>query len=88
MAGAIRLTGQRVVDVDCCRFVLTMMVTAGLYETLGDWPYDIGLPGKIGIGGGITTVSQAKGSLGTFAPPLDHAGNSSSLRVFCRSNWA
>jgi glutaminase len=52
------------------------MVTAGLYETSGDWLYNIGLPGKSGIGGGIVTVSPGKGGLGTFAPPLDSAGNS------------
>jgi glutaminase len=34
------------------------------------------LPGKSGIGGGLVTVSPGKGGLGTFAPPLDPAGNS------------
>ena len=52
------------------------MTTAGLYETSGDWLYDIGLPGKSGIGGGIVTVAPGKGGLGTFAPLLDGAGNS------------
>ena len=52
------------------------MATAGLYESSGDWLYDIGLPGKSGVGGGIVTVSPGKGGLGTFAPPLDEAGNS------------
>jgi len=52
------------------------MATAGLYETSGDWLYDIGLPGKSGISGGIVTVSPGKGGLGTFAPRLDPAGNS------------
>jgi glutaminase len=52
------------------------MATAGLYETSGDWLYEIGLPGKSGIGGGIVTVSPGKGGLGTFAPPLDRVGNS------------
>jgi len=31
---------------------------------------------KSGIGGGIITVAPSKGGLGTFAPPLDPAGNS------------
>ena len=52
------------------------MATAGLYETTGDWLYDVGLPGKSGIGGGIVTVSPGKGALGTFSPRLDRAGNS------------
>ena len=70
------LTRQQVVDADSCRYALAAMATAGLYETSGDWLYDIGLPGKSGIGGGIVTVSPGKGGLGTFAPPLDQAGNS------------
>jgi glutaminase len=74
--GVNPLTKERLVDPIVCRYALAVMTTAGLYETSGDWLYDIGLPGKSGIGGGIVTVSPGKGGLGTFAPPLDSAGNS------------
>lgn len=70
------VTKQRVVDASVCHYALAVMITAGLYETSGDWLYDIGLPGKSGIGGGIVAVSPGKGGFGTFAPPLDAAGNS------------
>jgi glutaminase len=74
--GVNPITRERVVDAAVCHYALAVMTTAGLYETSGDWLYDIGLPGKSGIGGGIVTVSPGKGGLGTFAPPLDSAGNS------------
>ena len=74
--GVNPLTHERVVDAAVCHYALAVMLTAGLYETSGDWLYDIGLPGKSGIGGGIVTVSPGKGGLGTFAPLLDSAGNS------------
>jgi glutaminase len=74
--GVNPITRARVVDPTVRHFVLAVMTTAGLYETSGDWLYDVGLPGKSGIGGGIVTVSPGKGGLGTFAPPLDVAGNS------------
>ena len=74
--GVNPLTKSRVVDPEVCHYALTVMTTAGLYETSGEWLYNIGLPGKSGIGGGIVTVSPGKGGLGTFAPPLDKAGNS------------
>jgi glutaminase len=74
--GVNPLTKERLVDPLVCHYTLAVMATAGLYETSGDWLYDIGLPGKSGIGGGIVTVSPGKGGLGTFAPPLDAAGNS------------
>src|SRR3954467_7456504 len=74
--GVNPITKERVIDPSVCHHALAVMTTAGLYETSGDWLYDIGLPGKSGIGGGIVTVSPGKGGLGTFAPPLDTAGNS------------
>jgi glutaminase len=74
--GVNPVTKQRVVDASVCHYTLAVMAVAGLYETSGDWLYEIGLPGKSGIGGGIVTVSPGKGGLGTFAPPLDAAGNS------------
>jgi len=74
--GVNPMSGDRVIDAETCRYTLAVMTTAGLYETSGDWLYDIGLPGKSGIGGGIVTVAPGKGGLGTFAPPLDAAGNS------------
>lgn len=74
--GVNPVTKQRVVDASICHYALAVMITAGLYETSGDWLYDIGLPGKSGIGGGIVAVSPGKGGFGTFAPPLDAAGNS------------
>jgi glutaminase len=69
-------TGERVVSAATCRHVLAVLATAGLYERSGDWLYDIGLPGKSGVSGGIVTVAPGKGGLGAFSPPLDGAGNS------------
>jgi glutaminase len=74
--GVNPMTRLRVVDAASCRYALSVMATAGLYETSGDWLYDVGLPGKSGIGGGIVAISPGKGALGTFAPPLDREGNS------------
>jgi glutaminase len=74
--GVNPMTGERVVDPRTCHHTLAVMLTAGLYETSGEWLYDVGLPAKSGIGGGIVTVSPGKGGMGTFAPPLDCEGNS------------
>jgi glutaminase len=74
--GVNPITGTRVLDAAVCHYTLAVMLTAGLYETSGDWLYDVGLPAKSGIGGGIVTVSPGKGGMGTFAPRLDEAGNS------------
>ncbi len=74
--GVNPMTGERVIVAGVCRRVLAVMATAGLYELSGDWLYQIGMPGKSGVSGGIVTVSPGKGGLATFSPPLDAAGNS------------
>lgn len=70
------LTGEQVIEAHNCKHVLAAMATAGLYEHSGDWLYEVGLPGKSGVSGGIVTIAPGKGGMGTFSPPLDPAGNS------------
>jgi glutaminase len=82
--GVNPVTGERVIDAAVCHYTLAVMLTAGLYEDSGDWLYEIGLPAKSGIGGGIVTVSPGKGGMGTFAPRLDAAGNSVKGRLVAR----
>ena len=74
--GVNPLTKQRVVSAEVAKRVLAVMATAGLYERSGDWLFEIGLPGKSGVGGGIVTIAPGKGGLAVFSPPLDEAGNS------------
>jgi glutaminase len=70
------VTGLRAVSPGACQHALAVMATAGMYQTSGDWLFDVGVPGKSGIGGGIVAVSPGKGGLGVFSPLLDAAGNS------------
>lgn len=70
------ITGERAIDAHHCKRVLAVLATAGLYERSGEWLYEIGIPGKSGVSGGIVAISPGKGAIGVFSPPLDEAGNS------------
>lgn len=70
------VTGVQVVSPAVSRDVLAVMATTGMYEASGDWLFEVGMPGKSGVAGGIVTIAPGKGSLATFSPPLDAAGNS------------
>ncbi len=74
--GVNPMTGEQVIETHNCKHVLAAMATAGLYEHSGDWLYEVGLPGKSGVSGGIVTIAPGKGGMGTFSPRLDQAGNS------------
>ncbi len=70
------VTQQKVVAPGTVEHVLAVMATAGLYETTGAWMYEVGVPAKSGVGGGIVAVVPNRFAIGTFSPPLDEAGNS------------
>lgn len=74
--GVNPITHETVIGPGVCRRVLAVMASAGLYELSGDWLYQVGVPGKSGVSGGIVTVAPGKGGLATYSPPLDDAGNS------------
>jgi glutaminase len=70
------VTGQRVASRDTIRDVLSVMATAGMYDAAGDWLYDVGLPAKSGVAGGVIAVLPGRLGIGVFSPPLDDRGNS------------
>ncbi len=69
-------TGERVIKSDDIPHILSTMMVAGLYDGSGGWAWNVGLPAKSGVGGGIVAVVPGKGAIAVFAPPLDEAGNS------------
>ncbi|MCV7421519.1 glutaminase A [Mycobacterium yunnanensis] len=74
--GVNPVTGERVVSAGVCRDTLAILAANGAYERSGEWLFEIGLPGKSGVAGGLITVAPGKAGIGTFSPPLDVAGNS------------
>lgn len=70
------VTGKQVIPQEHVAKVLACMATAGLYDDSGIWLYNVGLPAKSGVGGGIIAVSPGKFGIAAFSPPLDAAGNS------------
>lgn len=74
--GVHPLTDKRLMSSENVSRVLAVMTTAGLYENSGQWAYQVGLPAKSGVGGGIIAVSPGKFAVAVFSPKLDAAGNS------------
>lgn len=70
------LTGKQVVSPLTTSKVLSVMATAGLYDDSGIWLYNVGLPGKSGVGGGLIAVAPGRFGIAAFSPRLDEAGNS------------
>jgi glutaminase len=69
-------TGEQVFDLEAVRNTLAVMFTCGTYDFSGRWAYDVGMPAKSGVGGGILGVVNRQLGIGTFSPRLDAKGNS------------
>jgi glutaminase len=56
--------------------VLSVMATCGMYNYAGSWMYEVGMPAKSGVAGGIIAVLPGRFGIGIFSPRLDERGNS------------
>jgi glutaminase len=74
--GVNPLSGERAVEARYVRDILSVMYTCGMYDYSGQWAYEVGLPAKSGVGGGIVAVAPGRMGIAVFSPALDARGNS------------
>lgn len=64
------LTGPQVKRINA------LMQTCGFYDEAGEFSFEVGLPGKSGVGGGIVAVNPYHYAVAVWSPPLNPKGNS------------
>jgi glutaminase len=74
--GVNPITGVQALRSELVEKVLSVMSSCGMYDYSGAWLYDVGMPAKSGVGGGILAVLPGQFGLGVFSAPLDAKGNS------------
>lgn len=83
-SGRQPFTGRRVARPETVRAVLSVMATCGMYDGAGRWLFEVGLPAKSGVAGGILAVLPGRLAIAVHSPPLDAQGNSVRGIAACR----
>jgi len=74
--GVNPITKVRAIQQPLVKYLLSVMLSCGMYDYAGEWAYRVGIPSKSGVGGGIVGVIPGHFGIGIFSPPLDAKGNS------------
>ena len=64
------------VTPDRARRINALMLTCGHYDASGEFAFEVGLPGKSGVGGGILCVAPGRAAIAAWCPGLNAKGNS------------
>ncbi|MGB1299087.1 MAG: glutaminase B [Psychrobium sp.] len=67
---------QRILEEHQARQVNALMATSGLYDEAGKFAFEVGFPGKSGVGGGIVAIVPGVLSICVWSPALNQTGNS------------
>lgn len=78
------ITGERALPRALVRDVLTVMVMCGMYTAAGQWAYDVGIPAKSAVSGGLLVAVPNYFGGSFFSPGLDFHGNSVRGVGICR----
>ena len=74
--GVNPVTGKQAIRGEYVESVLSVMGSCGMYDYAGEWIYNIGMPAKSGVAGGVIAVLPGQLGIGVFSPRLDARGNS------------
>ncbi|WP_298477147.1 glutaminase [uncultured Maribacter sp.] len=68
--------GKSYLNINQVKRINALMLTCGFYDEAGEFAFEVGLPGKSGVGGGIVALLPNTYCIATWSPGLNPKGNS------------
>lgn len=80
--GTNPISSKKVIEPLIARDTLSLMFTCGMYDTSGEWAYQVGLPAKSGVSGALIAIVPGKLAIACYSPLINKHGHSErGLRV-------
>lgn len=70
------MQNETYLNINQIKRINALMLTCGFYDEAGEFAFEVGLPGKSGVGGGIVALLPNKFCVATWSPGLNKKGNS------------
>jgi len=70
------LTNKVIITTSQAKRINAIMLTCGFYDEAGEFAFEVGLPGKSGVGGGIVALLPDNFVISVWSPGLNAKGNS------------
>ncbi|MCK9271688.1 MAG: glutaminase [Bacteroidales bacterium] len=67
---------KEILTLSQAKRINAIMQMCGFYDESGEFAYEVGLPGKSGVGGGIVAIHPNTYSIAVWSPRLNKKGNS------------
>ncbi len=74
--GTDPVTGQQMCSASRARRINALMLLCGHYDNSGQFAFEVGFPGKSGVGGGILASVPGRAAIAVWSPGLNRAGTS------------
>lgn len=74
--GRLIETDEKILKPKSVKRINALMQTCGFYDEAGEFSFQVGLPGKSGVGGGICAIHPEQYSVAVWSPILNEKGNS------------
>ena len=84
--GVNPLTGKQAIRGEYVESVLSVMETCGMYNFAGQWMYEVGMPAKSGVAGGVIAVLRVNSHRSFRRDSMPMANNVRGIRVATNSS--